>query len=87
MFKTKDDYDKFKIYIKGKIQKDGREIKNLTINKERISGEYFFLIILLLQYAATLSLEYNEEINRQTFLDMANDVWVNAVEEMNHYDE
>ena len=84
MFNWDDEYDKFKIIIKGKYLKENNDSPILTdiqIKKEVIEGEYFFLLYTLLYYASLVMLDNDENANRQNFLDIANEIWMNAVKE------
>lgn len=84
MFKWDDEYEKFKIIIKGKYLKENDDSPILTdiqIKKEVIEGEYFFLLYTLLYYASLVMLDNDENANRQKFLDIANEIWMNAVKE------
>lgn len=84
MFNWDDEYEKFKIIIKGKYLKENNDSPILTdiqIKKEVIEGEYFFLLYTLLYYASLVMLDNDENANRQKFLDIANEIWINAVKE------
>lgn len=84
MFDWDDEYEKFKIIIKGKYLKENDNSPILTdiqIKKEAIEGEYFFLLYTLLYYASLVMLDNDENANRQKFLDIANEIWMNAVKE------
>ena len=84
MFNWDDEYEKFKIIIKGKYLKENDDSPILTdiqIKKEVIEGEYFFLLYTLLYYASLVMLDNDENANRQKFLDIANEIWMNAVKE------
>lgn len=84
MFDWDDEYEKFKIIIKGKYLKENNDSPILTdiqIKKEVIEGEYFFLLYTLLYYASLIMLDNDENANRQKFLDIANEIWMNAVKE------
>ncbi|MBR0369425.1 MAG: hypothetical protein IJH63_01715 [Methanobrevibacter sp.] len=84
MFNWDDEYEKFKIIIKGKYLKENNDSPILTdiqIKKEVIEGEYFFLLYTLLYYASLVMLDNDENANRQKFLDIANEIWMNAVKE------
>ena len=84
MFDWDDEYEKFKIIIKGKYLKENNDSPILTdiqIKKEVIEGEYFFLLYTLLYYASLVMLDNDENANRQNFLDIANEIWMNAVKE------
>lgn len=84
MFDWDDEYEKFKIIIKGKYLKENDDSPILTdiqIKKEAIEGEYFFLLYTLLYYASLVMLDNDENANRQKFLDIANEIWMNAVKE------
>lgn len=84
MFSWDDEYEKFKIIIKGKYLKENDDSPILTdiqIKKEVIEGEYFFLLYTLLYYASLVMLDNDENANRQKFLDIANEIWMNAVKE------
>lgn len=84
MFDWDDEYEKFKIIIKGKYLKENNDSPILTdiqIKKEVIEGEYFFLLYTLLYYASLVMLYNDENANRQSFLDIANEIWMNAVKE------
>lgn len=84
MFDWDDEYEKFKIIIKGKYLKENNDSPILTdiqIKKEAIEGEYFFLLYTLLYYASLVMLDNDENANRQKFLDIANEIWMNAVKE------
>ncbi|MBR2652780.1 hypothetical protein IKE96_03840 [bacterium] len=84
MFDWDDEYEKFKIIIKGKYLKENNDSPILTdiqIKKEVIEGEYFFLLYTLLYYASLVMLDNDENANRQKFLDIANEIWMNAVKE------
>jgi len=84
MFNWDDEYEKFKIIIKGKYLKENNDSPILTdiqIKKEVIEGEYFFLLYTLLYYASLVMLDNDENANRQNFLDIANEIWMNAVKE------
>lgn len=84
MFDWDDEYEKFKIIIKGKYLKENDDSPILTdiqIKKEVIEGEYFFLLYTLLYYASLVMLDNDENANRQKFLDIANEIWMNAVKE------
>lgn len=84
MFNWDDEYEKFKIIIKGKYLKENDDSPILTdiqIKKEVIEGEYFFLLYTLLYYASLVMLDNDENANRQKFLDIANEIWINAVKE------
>lgn len=84
MFSWDDEYEKFKIIIKGKYIRENDDSPILTdiqIKKEVIEGEYFFLLYTLLYYASLVMLDNDENANRQKFLDIANEIWMNAVKE------
>lgn len=84
MFNWDNEYEKFKIIIKGKYLKENNDSPILTdiqIKKEVIEGEYFFLLYTLLYYASLVMLDNDENANRQNFLDIANEIWMNAVKE------
>lgn len=84
MFNWDDEYEKFKIIIKGKYLKENDDSPILTdiqIKKEVIEGEYFFLLYTLLYYASLVMLDNDGNANRQKFLDIANEIWMNAVKE------
>ena len=84
MFNWDNEYEKFKIIIKGKYLKENNDSPILTdiqIKKEVIEGEYFFLLYTLLYYASLVMLDNDENANRQNFLDIANEICMNAVNE------
>ena len=84
MFNWDDEYEKFKIIIKGKYLKENNDnpiLTDIQIKKEVIEGEYFFLLYTLLYYASLVMLDNDENANRQNFLDIANEIWMNAVKE------